>query len=320
VLVADAPIRRQSALVRPQPLVELCQPAVERAAAGSRRCVDDVVRLAGLTDAHGLEPAPLGELAQLLTDLLMRCVPEEPQGSLPESDPSPLNFGSGGNTGSKAWKDTWGCGQGIGAVEGVVITLVDVSELDCEFYACSAHKMVGPTGIGMLYGKAGYLNKMPPFMGGGDMILSVTFEKTTYSSLPYKFEAGTPNIAGAIGMGAGIDFLESIGMDRIAAYEQELTRYGIELLESIDGIRMVGTARDRAGVLSFTMENAHPHDIGQIFSDCGVAIRAGHHCAQPVMDRFGVPSTARASLALYNTRDDIDRLVRAIHTVKELFA
>ena len=196
---------------------------------------------------------------------------------------------------------------------------VNVQELDCDFYACSAHKMVGPTGMGVLYGKAELLNRMPPFMGGGDMILSVTFEKTTYSGLPYKFEAGTPNIAGAIGTGAAVDYLEAIGMDRIAAYEHDLTQYGIELLESIEGVHLVGTAREKTGVLSFTMENAHPHDIGQIFSDCGVAIRAGHHCAQPVMQRFGIPATARASLAFYNTKQDLDAMADAIKKVKEVF-
>jgi len=196
---------------------------------------------------------------------------------------------------------------------------VNVQELDCDFYACSAHKMAGPTGMGVLYGKAELLNRMPPFMGGGDMILSVTFEKTTYSGLPYKFEAGTPNIAGAIGTGAAVDYLEAMGMDRIAAYEHELTQYGIELLESIEGVHLVGTAREKTGVLSFTMENAHPHDIGQIFSDCGVAIRAGHHCAQPVMQRFGIPATARASLAFYNTKADLDAMADAIKKVKEVF-
>ncbi len=196
---------------------------------------------------------------------------------------------------------------------------VDVGDLDCDFYVCSAHKMFGPTGIGVLYGKAELLNRMPPFLGGGDMIVSVTFEKTTFSSLPYKYEAGTPNIAGVIGMGAAVDYLQQIGMDRITSYEHELTRYGTELLESIEGVRLVGTAREKAGVLSFTMENAHPHDIGQILSDCGVAIRAGHHCAQPVMARFGIPATARASLAFYNTKEDLDALGDAIRKVKEVF-
>jgi cysteine desulfurase/selenocysteine lyase len=207
----------------------------------------------------------------------------------------------------------------VDGAQGAAHVAIDVKELDCDFYACSGHKMVGPTGIGVLYGKAELLNRMPPFMGGGDMILSVTFEKTTYSSLPYKFEAGTPNIAGTIGLGAAVDYLESIGMDRIAAYEHELTEYGLGLLESIEGVHMVGTARERAGVLSFTMENAHPHDIGQIFSDCGVAIRAGHHCAQPVMQRFGIPATARASLAFYNTKEDLDAMADAIQRVKEVF-
>ncbi|MCC6698321.1 MAG: cysteine desulfurase [Candidatus Hydrogenedentes bacterium] len=196
---------------------------------------------------------------------------------------------------------------------------VNVQALDCDFYACSAHKMFGPTGIGVLYGKAEFLNRMPPYQGGGDMILSVTFEKTTYSGLPYKFEAGTPDIAGAIGLGEAVDYLEAIGMRRIAKYEHELTQYGTELLSSIDGVRIIGTAKEKAGVLSFTMESAHPHDIGQIFNDCGVAIRAGHHCAQPVMQRFGVPATARASLAFYNTKEDLDALAVAVHKVKEVF-
>jgi cysteine desulfurase/selenocysteine lyase len=207
----------------------------------------------------------------------------------------------------------------VDGAQGAAHLPINVGELDCDFYACSAHKMVGPTGMGVLYGKAELLNRMPPFMGGGDMILSVTFEKTTYSGLPYKFEAGTPNIAGAIGMGAAVDYLEEIGMERIAAYEHELTRYGTELLESIDGVHLVGTAREKAGVLSFTMDNAHPHDIGQILSDCGVAIRAGHHCAQPVMQRFGIPATARASLAFYNTKADLDAMADAIRKVKEVF-
>jgi cysteine desulfurase/selenocysteine lyase len=207
----------------------------------------------------------------------------------------------------------------IDGAQGAAHLPINVAGLGCDFYACSAHKMIGPTGMGVLYGKAELLNRMPPFMGGGDMILSVTFEKTTYSGLPYKFEAGTPNIAGAIGMGAAVDYLEEIGMERIATYEHELTRYGTELLESIDGVHLVGTAREKAGVLSFTMDNAHPHDIGQIFSDCGVAIRAGHHCAQPVMQRFGIPATARASLAFYNTKADLDAMADAIRKVKEVF-
>ncbi|NUM52854.1 MAG: cysteine desulfurase [Candidatus Hydrogenedentes bacterium] len=196
---------------------------------------------------------------------------------------------------------------------------IDFQELNCDFFVCSGHKMFGPTGIGVLCGRAELLNRMPPFMGGGDMILSVTFEKTTYNGLPYKFEAGTPNIAGVIGLGAAVDYIESIGMDRIAAYEHDLTQYGTQLLQSIDGVRLIGTAKEKAGALSFIMDSAHAHDIGQILSEQGVAIRAGHHCAQPVMQRFGVPATARASLAFYNTKEDLDALGAAIKKVKEVF-
>ncbi|MCC6155266.1 MAG: cysteine desulfurase, partial [Candidatus Hydrogenedentes bacterium] len=197
---------------------------------------------------------------------------------------------------------------------------IDVQDIGCDFYAFSGHKMCGPTGIGVLYGRAERLNAMPPFMGGGDMILSVTFEKTTYNGLPYKFEAGTPNIAGVIALGAAIDYLEGIGMDRIAAYEHELTQYGTQVLQSIEGVKLIGTAREKAGALSFTMESAHAHDIGQVLSDQGVAIRAGHHCAQPVMQCFGVPATARASLAFYNTKEDLDALGAALKKVNEVFA
>lgn len=196
---------------------------------------------------------------------------------------------------------------------------VDLQDLGCDFYAFSGHKMCGPTGIGVLFGRAERLNAMPPFMGGGDMILSVTFEKTTYNGLPYKFEAGTPNIAGVIALGAAIDYLEGIGMDRIAAYEHDLAQYGTQVLQSIEGVKMIGTAREKAGALSFTMESAHAHDIGQLLSDQGVAIRAGHHCAQPVMQCFGVPATARASLAFYNTKEDLDALGAAVRKVKEVF-
>lgn len=196
---------------------------------------------------------------------------------------------------------------------------VDVREIGCDFYVCSAHKMFGPTGVGVFYGRAEWLNRLPPFMGGGDMILSVTFEKTIYNSLPYKFEAGTPNIAGVIGFGAAVDYLENIGLDRISVYEHELTQYGTQLLQAIPGVRLIGTAREKAGVLSFVMDCAHPHDIGQILSDQGVAIRAGHHCAQPLMQRFGIAATARASLAFYNTKEDLDALAAAIRKVKEVF-
>ncbi|GMV99826.1 MAG: cysteine desulfurase [Candidatus Hydrogenedentota bacterium] len=196
---------------------------------------------------------------------------------------------------------------------------VDVQDLDCDFYVGSGHKFCGPTGIGFLFGKAPLLEAMPPYMGGGDMILSVTFEKTTYNKPPYRFEAGTPNIAGAIGMGAAIDFLESIGMDRIGSYELDLTQYGTDILGGIEGVQLIGTARNKASVLSFTMDAAHPHDIGQIFDEMGIAIRAGHHCAQPVMQRFGVPATARISLAFYNTKSELDAVAKAIDRVKEVF-
>ncbi len=196
---------------------------------------------------------------------------------------------------------------------------VDVVELDCDFYAFSGHKMFGPTGIGILYGKRGLLEKMPPYQSGGDMIKSVTFEKTTYNDLPYKFEAGTPNIADAIGLGAAIEYLNQIGMDRIASYEKHLLDYATEAVTAVDGIRLIGTAREKASVLSFIVDGVHPHDIGTILDREGVAVRAGHHCAQPVMDRFGVPATTRASVAFYNTEEELDALVAAVRKVKELF-
>ena len=197
---------------------------------------------------------------------------------------------------------------------------VDVQGLDCDFYVFSGHKMFGPTGIGVLYGKAGLLEAMPPVQGGGDMIKSVTFERTIYNDLPYKFEAGTPNIAGAIGLGAAIDYVESVGYDSFASYEDELLDYGTKALESIEGIRIIGTAPRKAGILSFVMENVHPHDIGTILDAEGVAVRTGHHCAQPVMQRFQIPATVRASMAMYNTKEDIDALVRAIDRVIEIFS
>ncbi len=196
---------------------------------------------------------------------------------------------------------------------------VDVQALDCDFYAFSGHKIFGPTGIGVLYGKAVLLNAMPPYQGGGDMIESVTFEKTTYNSLPYKFEAGTPNIAGAIGLGVAIDYVTALGFDKTSAYEQELLEYGTEQLLSIPGLRIVGTAKHKAGVLSFVLGDVHPHDVGTILDGDGIAVRTGHHCCQPVMDRFEIPATARASLAFYNTKDEIDALVRGIHHVIEVF-
>jgi cysteine desulfurase/selenocysteine lyase len=197
---------------------------------------------------------------------------------------------------------------------------VDVQALDCDFYAVTGHKLYGPTGIGVLYGKASVLTDLPPFLGGGDMIASVTFEKSTWNALPYKFEAGTPDIAGAIGLGAALDYIKSVGLENAARHEQHLLAYGTEALTSIPGIRMIGTATHKASILSFVMDGVHPHDIGTIVDREGVAIRTGHHCAQPVMDRFGVPATARASLAMYNTREDVDALVRALGRVREVFA
>ena len=196
---------------------------------------------------------------------------------------------------------------------------LDVQELDCDFYAFSGHKVYGPTGIGVLYGKAGLLDAMPPYQGGGDMIASVTFDKTTYNTLPYKFEAGTPNIAGTIGLGAAIDYVNQIGIDRVARYEHELLSYGTEALLQIPGLRLIGTAKEKAGVLSFVLEGVHPHDVGTILDREGIAIRTGHHCAMPLMERFGIAATARASLAFYNTEEEIDSLVAGIHKVKEVF-
>ena len=197
---------------------------------------------------------------------------------------------------------------------------VDVQKLGCDFYVFSGHKIYGPTGIGVLYGKAGLLEAMPPYQLGSDMIKSVTFERTVYNDLPYKFEAGTPNIAGVIGMGAAIDYLTEIGMDRIDNYEHGLLEYGTECLSGIDGVKIVGNAPGKASVLSFVMDCAHPHDIGTILDTEGVAIRTGHHCAQPLMNRYGVPATARASLSFYNTRDEVDLLVKAIDRVIEVFS
>ena len=197
---------------------------------------------------------------------------------------------------------------------------VDVQALDADFYAFSGHKVYGPTGIGVLYGKAKLLNVMPPYQGGGDMIRTVTFEKTTYNDLPYKFEAGTPDIAGGIGLGAALDYVMHLGMDRIAAYEHELLVYGTEALQQIPGLRILGTAREKAAVLSFVIEGIHPHDIGTVLDRQGIAVRTGHHCAQPVMDSFQVPATTRASLAFYNTTSEIDALVAGLHKVKEVFS
>ena len=197
---------------------------------------------------------------------------------------------------------------------------VDVRKLDCDFYVFSGHKLFGPTGIGILYGKAELLEAMPPMFGGGEMIKSVTFEKTIYNDLPYKFEAGTPNIAGAIGLGAAVDYVQSVGYEAFGAYEDELLEYGTKALSSIGGLRIIGTSPRKAGILSFVIENIHPHDIGTILDAEGIAVRTGHHCAQPVMQRFQIPATARASLAMYNTKEDIDALVRGIDRVIEVFS
>jgi cysteine desulfurase/selenocysteine lyase len=196
---------------------------------------------------------------------------------------------------------------------------VDMQELDCDFYAFSGHKLCGPTGIGVLYGKAALLEKMQPFKGGGDMILSVTFEKTTYAPIPAKFEAGTPPIAAAITLGAAIDYLAGIGMQRIAAHETDLLDYATDQVNRMPGVRIIGTAEQKAAVLSFAVEGVHPHDVGTLLNEEGVAIRTGHHCAQPVMQRFGVPATSRASFAFYNTMDEVDALVAAIRKVQKIF-
>jgi len=197
---------------------------------------------------------------------------------------------------------------------------VDVQALGCDFYAMSGHKLFGPTGIGVLWGRLPLLEKMPPYQGGGDMISAVSFKKTTYNAVPNKFEAGTPNIAGSVGLGAAIDYLNSIDLAAMQAYEDELLAYGTRALTAVPGIRMVGTASKKASILSFVMEDVHPHDIGTILDQEGVAIRTGHHCTQPLMERMCVPATARASLALYNTKEEIDALVGALARVREIFA
>jgi cysteine desulfurase/selenocysteine lyase len=196
---------------------------------------------------------------------------------------------------------------------------VDVRSLGCDFYAFSGHKIYGPTGIGVLYGKAPLLEAMAPYQGGGDMILSVTFEKTTYNRIPHKFEAGTPHIEGVIGLGPALDYVSRWGLEAIEQHERELVAYGAGALEEVKGLRLIGTARQKTGVLSFDLKGVHPHDIGTILDQEGIAIRTGHHCAQPVMERFGLPATARASLGLYNTRSEIDALVRGLRRVSEVF-
>ncbi|HYA19605.1 MAG TPA: cysteine desulfurase [Burkholderiales bacterium] len=196
---------------------------------------------------------------------------------------------------------------------------IDVQALDCDFYAFSGHKICGPTGIGVLYGKRALLDKMRPFQGGGDMILSVTFEKTIYNTVPFKFEAGTPPIAAAIGMGSAMDYLSGLSMERIGAHESELLHYATQQVGSIKGVRIIGTAKHKAAVLSFMIDGVHPHDVGTILNEDGIAIRTGHHCAQPVMQRFGVPATARASFAFYNTFQEVDALIAGIKKVQRMF-
>jgi cysteine desulfurase/selenocysteine lyase len=208
----------------------------------------------------------------------------------------------------------------IDASQAAYHMVVDVQALDCDFCVATGHKLYGPTGIGVLYGKEAHLAAMPPFLGGGDMIASVTFERSTWNVLPYKFEAGTPHIAGAIGLHAALDYIEAVGREAIAAHERDLLEYGTRVLQNIDGVRLIGTAREKASILSFVLEGVHPHDIGTIVDREGIAIRTGHHCAQPVMDRFKIPATARASLAMYNTREELDALGRAIQKVREVFA
>jgi cysteine desulfurase / selenocysteine lyase len=196
---------------------------------------------------------------------------------------------------------------------------IDVQDLDCDFYAFSGHKVFGPTGVGVLYGRAELLEKMPPYQGGGDMISLVTFEKTHYNVVPYKFEAGTPHIAGGIGLGAAIDYLQKLDWEQVAAHEHKLLGYATDALSSIDAVRIIGTAKEKAGVVSFVVDHVHAHDVGTILDQEGVAIRAGHHCAMPVMQRFGVPATARASFAFYNTIEEIDAMIQAIHRVLKVF-
>ena len=208
----------------------------------------------------------------------------------------------------------------IDGCQGITHITIDVQDLDCDFYAFSGHKLYGPSGIGVLYGKAHLREAMPPYQSGGDMIERVTFAKTTWAELPHKFEAGTPPIAQAIGLGAAIDYVRSIGIAAIAAHEQDLLNYTTQKLSAVDGVRLIGTAAGKGSVISFVMDCAHPHDIATIVDQTGVAIRAGHHCAQPLIDRFEIPSAARASFGMYNTRDDADRLVASLEKVKEIFA
>lgn len=207
----------------------------------------------------------------------------------------------------------------VDAAQAVSHRKVDVQKLDCDFLVFSAHKLFGPTGVGVLYGKEALLNKMPPYQGGGDMIASVTFEKTTYNVLPHKFEAGTPNVADVIALGAAIDYMNGIGLDNIAKYEQELLDYGTQALKKVPGVKLIGTAKNKTSILSFVMPPVHAHDIGTLVDTQGVAIRTGHHCTQPVMKHFGVPATSRASLSFYNTTQEIDALAKALIKVRKIF-
>jgi cysteine desulfurase / selenocysteine lyase len=215
---------------------------------------------------------------------------------------------------------SWNVPVLIDGAQAVPHLKADVQALGCDFYTFSGHKVYGPTGIGILYGKGALLEKMPPYQGGGDMIMSVTLEKTVYNRLPYKFEAGTPDIAGVIGLGAALEYVSSLGIENVGAHETAVLAYATSAVSAIPGLRVIGTAKEKAGVLSFTLGNIHPHDIGTILDQEGIAIRTGHHCSQPVMQHFGVEATARASFALYNTKEEVDRLVRGIERVREVFA
>jgi len=207
----------------------------------------------------------------------------------------------------------------IDAAQAVNHFPVDVLELDCDFLAFSGHKIYGPTGIGILYGKENLLDQMPPYMGGGDMISKVTFEKSTFNELPFKFEAGTSNIAGAIGLGAALEYVDNIGLDTISVHEKELLDYGIKSLSQVEGLKIIGNAKEKSGVISFIFDNIHPHDIGTFLDFEGVAVRTGHHCTQPIMDRYCIPATTRASLAMYNTKSEIDVLTNGLKKITEVF-
>ena len=207
----------------------------------------------------------------------------------------------------------------VDGAQGAPHLRLDMQDLDCDFYTVSGHKMFGPTGIGLLYGKAAHLEAMPPYQGGGDMIRSVTFEKTTYAAIPSKFEAGTPDIAGVVGLGAAFDYLGGLDWPAVAAHEADLLAYATERLPTVSGLSIVGTAAHKASVISFVLQGVHAHDVGTIVDQAGVAVRTGHHCTQPVMDFFGIPATARASMVFYNTRDEVDALVSALHTVRKVF-